>query len=417
MKNEIIYTSKKLRQRRFMLVLPLLVLPFITFLFWSLGGGRGDELNAQSKVSAAGLNLELPEAKLKNDNDLTKLSFYEQADNDSLKYKDLARNDPYWKSGLSSNDEHVSALSNQRTYHASTGIQNYKDPNEEKIYSKIEELNKQLNSAPQVVNSRKQEFGANKTFSHSPIESKDVDKLEGLMHSIQENRGDDQQMQQLNEVVQKIAELQGGQKDKAIGKKSDEQVSPGTYNLVSNARQDDTLANKSADNISEAAFYSSDNFSQSLAQTSIVAVVHETQTLVSGSVIKLRLMQDVYVKGQQILKGGFVFGLCELNNERLSIKIPSVAYDNNIYPVNLIAYDIDGLEGIYIPGNLTRDVAKQSADNALQSLELMSFDRSVKAQATGAGIGAIKSLLSKKVRQVKVTVKAGYQLLLKNQSE
>jgi hypothetical protein len=88
------YPSKHLKQKKFLLVLPLLVLPFTTFLFWSLGGGRGDELSAQSKVSVAGLNVELPEAKLKNDNDLTKLSFYEQADRDSLKFKDLAKNDP-----------------------------------------------------------------------------------------------------------------------------------------------------------------------------------------------------------------------------------------------------------------------------------------------------------------------------------
>jgi conjugative transposon TraM protein len=123
------------------------------------------------------------------------------------------------------------------------------------------------------------------------------------------------------------------------------------------------------------------------------------------------------VEGREISKGELIYGLCELNNERLAIRIPSVAYNNNILPVNLIAFDIDGLEGIYVPGAMTRDVAKQSADNAIQSVELVGLDRSLRAQATGAGIGAIKSLLSKKVRQVKVTVKAGYQLILKNQHE
>jgi len=77
-------------------------------------------------------------------------------------------------------------------------------------------------------------------------------------------------------------------------------------------------------------------------------------------------------------------------------------------------YDMDGLPGIYIPGAIARDVAKQSTDNSLQMMELTSLDPSFKAQAATAGIGAIKSLLSRKVKLVKVMVKAGYKVLLKD---
>ena len=61
---------------------------------------------------------------------------------------------------------------------------------------------------------------------------------------------------------------------------------------------------------------------------------------------------------------------------------------------------------------ITRDVAKQSTDNALQSVALSSLDPSIGAQAASAGIETTKSLLSKKVRLVKVQVKAGYKILL-----
>jgi conjugative transposon TraM protein len=424
MKNTTRYPSKHLKQKKFLLVFPLLVLPFTTFLFWSLGGGRGDELRAQSKVSLPGLNVELPEAKLKNDNDLTKLSFYEQADRDSLKFKDLAKNDPYWKSGLVNNneDERSSVFNNPANYNSrSSVIKNFKDPNEEKIYSKIEQLNKQLNKSSVVTKSQPPSYNARSISSNNPTSTagNDVDRLEGLMKSIQENREEDPQMKQLNEVVQKIAELQTSEKSK-VGKR-EQQGQPKTKTLQagSDASQQDKEVNDAfiSDEKEQTAFYSSDNMSQSVTQNSILAVVHETQTLASGSVIKLRLMQDIFVEGREISKGELIYGLCELNNERLAIRIPSVAYNNNILPVNLIAFDIDGLEGIYVPGAMTRDVAKQSADNAIQSVELVGLDRSLRAQATGAGIGAIKSLLSKKVRQVKVTVKAGYQLILKNQHE
>jgi hypothetical protein len=49
-------------------------------------------------------------------------------------------------------------------------------------------------------------------------------------------------------------------------------------------------------------------------------------------------------------------------------------------------------------------------------MELTTMDPSLKAQATSAGIGAAKSLLSKKVKQVKVMVKAGYKVLLKDKN-
>ena len=127
-------------------------------------------------------------------------------------------------------------------------------------------------------------------------------------------------------------------------------------------------------------------------------------------------MNDLYINGSLIPKGNFVFGIASLNGERLEVEINSIRYNQSLYPVKLEVYDIDGLPGIYIPGAITRDVAKQSVDNTLQLMELSTMDPSLKAQATAAGIGAAKTLLSKKVKQVKVMVKAGYKVLLRDKN-
>lgn len=148
-------------------------------------------------------------------------------------------------------------------------------------------------------------------------------------------------------------------------------------------------------------------------QNAIEAVVHQNQTLVNGAVIKLRLLDDLYIAGNLIPKEGFVYGVCSLNGERLEIEISSIRCNNSLFPVKLQVYDMDGLPGIYIPGAITRDAAKQSADNSLQLMELSTMDPSLKAQATATGINAIKDLLSKKAKLVKLTVKAGYKVLLK----
>jgi conjugative transposon TraM protein len=144
------------------------------------------------------------------------------------------------------------------------------------------------------------------------------------------------------------------------------------------------------------------------------AAIHETQIVTAGSTVKLRLLTDIYVNGNLIPKGSFVFGTASLENERLLINIPGIRHGNNLLAVSLAVYDMDGLAGIHIPGSISRDVAKQSADQSLQGIELMALDPSLKAQAAIAGIQAAKGLLSKKIKLVKVKVKAGYRVLLKD---
>jgi conjugative transposon TraM protein len=146
----------------------------------------------------------------------------------------------------------------------------------------------------------------------------------------------------------------------------------------------------------------------------IEAIVHDTQEIVDGSTIKIRLMQAIAIDGAAIQKDQFVYGRCSIKGERLTIEINSVRTGDALFPVTLMAYDLDGLEGIYIPGAIARDAAKQASDNALQNIQVMSLDPSIGAQAAAAGLEATKGLFSKKAKQVKVKVKAGYHILLKN---
>ena len=149
----------------------------------------------------------------------------------------------------------------------------------------------------------------------------------------------------------------------------------------------------------------------------IEAVIHQTQTVMSGSTVKLRLIGDIYINGILIPKGNFIYGTASLENERLSININAIRYQNNLLPVALEVYDLDGLSGIHIPGSISRDVAKQSTEQSLQNIELTTLDPSLAVQAANTGIQAAKSLLAKKVKLIKVTLKAGYKILLKDNNK
>ncbi len=78
---------------------------------------------------------------------------------------------------------------------------------------------------------------------------------------------------------------------------------------------------------------------------------------------------------------------------------------------------MDGLPGIYIPGTINRDVAKESLNNSLSLADVGSVDPSFKAQATTTGISALKSLVSKKAKLIRVQLKAGYKVLLNNKNQ
>ena len=146
------------------------------------------------------------------------------------------------------------------------------------------------------------------------------------------------------------------------------------------------------------------------------AVVHGTQTLVNGSVVKLRLREDLLINGSCLPAGSFVFGTASLEGERLEIGIHSIRNGSSLFAVKMKVYDLDGLPGIFIPSTITSEVSRQSADNSLSMLGLSSMNPSLKAQATAAGVQTVKNLFSKKIKPVKVTVQSGYRLLLQDLS-
>lgn len=416
------HSPKFLRQRKMMLILPVLVIPFITMAFWALGGGKGDE--SKTIASNTGLNLQVPDANLKDDKNADKLAFYNAADADSLKREQLLQNDPYYKDSILGRQYSIQSQPESLAgYNQSLAGLNYSpynktaDANEQKIYSKINEINRQINQANnQPVN----DSFSNSHFGYNNDEqvALEVDRLQNMMQQMSGNPEQDPEMEQLNNTLEKILDIQHPERVKEKLKEQSKQTKETVFTVsrdkkVAGISLLDTSKNKQAQ---QTGFFGIENNTIAAEQNAIEAVIHQNQILVNGSIIKLRLLNDVYINGNIIPKGNFISGIASLNDERLTVEITSVRNNQSIFPVKLEVFDMDGLPGIYIPGAITRDVAKQSADNSLQLMELSTMDPSFKAQAAAAGITAAKSLISRKVKQVKVMVKAGYKVLLKDKN-
>jgi conjugative transposon TraM protein len=408
-------TQQFRQRRRFVMVLPLLVTPFMTMIFWALGGGQGTATYGM-KAENAGLNLELPNAQFqKNDNAWDKLSLYQQAQRDSIKYNEAKQNDPYFK--LPPLKESQDTTKKPGGVNTSLGKKDHSiDENEKRVNKKLAELYKNLNANPTEQKRQDQDELSPK---QEKALSNDVERLEAMMEMMQSDGAEDDEMKEIQSVLDKILDIQHPQRVKerqkgngATDTVSSYRVSPArvqSVGMFGNSTHRDT----SYYFVTKNRFFGVNELSTvEKAPTAIEAEVYDGQTLVSGSVIKLKLTNDIYVNGVLIPKNHFIHGTCALSGERLKVEINSIRSASAIYPVALSVFDLDGLEGIRVPGAIARDVAKQSSNQALQDVQLGTLDPSIEVQAASAGIETVKNLVSKKTKLIKVSVKAGYKVLL-----
>lgn len=143
------------------------------------------------------------------------------------------------------------------------------------------------------------------------------------------------------------------------------------------------------------------------------AVIHESQEVVSGSLVKMRLTESAVINGHSLPANTFIYGKCSLAGERLSIGIETLKSGNSVFPAALEVYDVDGLEGLHIPGAITRDAAKQAGAESLGAADMMTMSANPATAAAGVAVSAVKGIGQKKIRLVKVRLKAGYNVMLK----
>ena len=152
-------------------------------------------------------------------------------------------------------------------------------------------------------------------------------------------------------------------------------------------------------------------------RNTISACVYNNQTVMDGQTVRFRLLEPMLVSGREIPRNALVVGTAKLQGERLSIVISSLEYRGSIIPVELSVYDTDGQAGIFIPGSMERNAAKEIAANMGTSVgSSVNISTDAKAQlASDLGKGLIQGTsqyFAKKMRTVKVHLKAGYKVLL-----
>ena len=152
-------------------------------------------------------------------------------------------------------------------------------------------------------------------------------------------------------------------------------------------------------------------------RNTLKVVVDRTTTLKEGDNVVLRLLETAKVQGLRIPRQSRLIAVAKIEGNRMRLLVKSIEVDGHIIAVKLSAYDMDGQEGVYIPGSEDINALKEVGANIGGSMGTsFTFASSAKDQiiseaARGVMQGA-SQLLQKKLRTVKVTLKGGYRLFL-----
>ena len=308
------------------------------------------ELAQQAKK---GINTSLPDAVLKKDTPADKMSIYSMTPIDTAGKQE----------GLSGLQMSLKAPAEDAQANA--------------IRERLKSIDQQIN-APIAVRSSYVPAPVVVSASEDKDIKGDVDRLEKLMQVMQQGKGEDKEMDQLSEMMDKIIAVQNPAlvQEKLLARKTE-------------------LAKKDS------------------AFRAVPAVIDGNQKVMPGGLVRLRLLDTVSLNGMRLPKDQLLFGFCTIVNQRLLLDITNVRLGSSIVPVQLSVFSLDGIIGIDAPEAVLGETAGNGLSNAVQSMQFLSMDQSLGVQAAGAGIDAAKSLIGKRAKRIRVKLKDLYPVLLR----
>lgn len=154
----------------------------------------------------------------------------------------------------------------------------------------------------------------------------------------------------------------------------------------------------------------------------IKARVDELIKVKDGSRIRIRLSEDVEIDGEVLKKGSYLYAIVAgFSAQRVMANVNSVMLGGEIKKINLTVYDLDCMEGFYVPESSFRELAKNIGSQAMnmnmninstgeQSLESMAM------QTLQQAMTATTSAISGNIRQNKAKIKFNTEVYLVDNS-
>jgi len=388
-----------LKRNKPLLFLPLVLIPFIVLIFYILGGGtkkEKEEEQQKQQQAAKGANYTLPDAD-------KSVAIYDKMDNYSSK-KEVTTSHDYNIAGevdsLTEEEKpEEETLSEERLLSGKLNL--YKsDPVPEMEQEPSADLLAHIRQKEQTVR-EDLEYKQSKSGNNQPEQQTDA---------VKESTGKKASaelpvtgIEELDKVFRQNSKLAKMNDSLSIRLKE------------STARNEKLEAEKSKrftlEKNGKSGFKPKDT-----AVPVIEAEVYETTTVLTGNRVKLRLLEEAWLNGVKIPANTFLYGTCEVSNERLQIEVQQIPVGEKFVPVAITVCDLDGLPGLYVPDNASRKVAKEVGSSANTSSMFGVSNNPLTYMGIQAADRASQSLL-KMIRIKKVTVKKNTLVYLINKSK
>ncbi|MDN5286555.1 MAG: hypothetical protein JWR38_2829 [Mucilaginibacter sp.] len=364
------HTIEFLRKRKFFLVLPLLILPFITMAFLALGGGKTGKPSTAASLNK-GIDMALPSAHFKDDQTKDKMDIYKAAGRDSSSSR----------TGISQSFIQSMGFEARAGSHGDSAVINKiisptpsnAEQQSTKIEARLAQINRQLTQPQPAL--------PNAPYAEDHTEGqKNADKIRKMMNDMSPDSTPDPELQQLSKMMEQLQAIQNPPAVKTLPMKAEAKA--------------DTTPFKA-----------------------IPAVIDGKQRVVDGGEVRLKLADSVTLKTMLLPRGQLLYGACQVTNQRLMLSIKNIRQGTHIIPVDLTVFSLDGLPGIPAHEAELAGTASGGADNTLSGMQFLSMDQSLGAQAAAGGIQAAKGLFSRKMKKIRVKLEDKFPVLLRDNSK
>ena len=118
-----------------------------------------------------------------------------------------------------------------------------------------------------------------------------------------------------------------------------------------------------ADNLTHSKFNTVQNYNEGIKDTPLIkAMIDQTTKSTDGTRLRFKLLDDVIVDDVKIKKGTYLYGTVSgFGQQRVKATIPSILVGERFINVSLNVYDIDGMEGFYVPESSFRVFLQNAA--------------------------------------------------------
>ena len=463
------------RRRKLFTFLPVIVLPCLTLLFWGLGGGSSAAPAAGDPAAVSHVNTTFPEPILEKED--SKLAAYELSEAEASRRRRSLERDPYadqLRGGdtlAPAEDDPAGGGAWERRYAERTAD----------LESKLQRFDQRLSApgatAPESgdlprgtggIDARKLSSGGTRTAPFAGTggdrgrngltemaaeEAVRVAQLEATVAQLNaygagnSENGEDLftpppgaggvplsaednlasvQLERLDKIMERATLLQYPELAERQLRERSAEDGEHVYAIADRTASERAVhyfgaASADGDSLApprvRGGFYS-DRAADNFEQVTVAAQVHSDVTVLDGSTVKLRLLEDVYLAGQRIPTHSFVYASTSLRGDRLLLRVKSINFRGNLYEVSLAGYDLDGQEGIGVPGAIERDIAKREAAQATRGLggaTAAAGGRNLATQLAAEGSETIREIAARKLAAVKIDLKAGHRIILHNE--